>query len=129
MSVNKALVDEFKAYFGEDKCMACKADIEKELIYLAKAYKGNDPEKMDHTLEVMENHSLYSILDAHHYWGYSGWQLLPTYKDDWINTWVEIATRYANRSSIAGYIIIDEPYILIRKQFGLFRFPKHSSIN
>ena len=65
-----------------------------------------DPDLMDRVLNYLEQNGLYAILDFHHYgeWEEQGW------RQDWINLWVEIATRYANRSVIAGYELCNEPY-------------------
>jgi hypothetical protein len=68
-----------------------------------------DPEKMDRTLDLCEKYGLYAILDCHH-WEGPDWQLLPNYKDYWIQTWVEIANRYKNRSVVAGYELCNEAW-------------------
>ena len=73
-----------------------------------------DPEKMDYVLNLLEQNGLYAVLDCHHYWAteeVQGWDdVLPKYKQDWINCWVNIANRYKNRSVIAMYELCNEPY-------------------
>jgi hypothetical protein len=72
-----------------------------------------DPEKMDRTLDLCEKYGLYAILDCHHWQGTGDpdeWQLLPNYKDYWIQTWVEIAQRYKDRSVVAGYELCNEAW-------------------
>jgi len=73
-----------------------------------------DPAKMDYVLNLLEANGLYAVLDCHHYWAtkeVQGWDdVLPKYKQDWINCWVDIANRYKNRSVIAMYELDNEPY-------------------
>jgi len=73
-----------------------------------------DSAKMDYVLNLLEANGLYAILDCHHYWAtkeVQGWDdVLPKYKQDWINCWVDIANRYKNRSVIAMYELDNEPY-------------------
>ena len=63
-----------------------------------------DPVKMDRTLALCEKYDLYAILDCHHYSDIGDWP------QDWINTWVEIASRYENSSVVVGYELCNEPY-------------------
>ncbi|HKZ95136.1 MAG TPA: cellulase family glycosylhydrolase [Candidatus Bathyarchaeia archaeon] len=71
-----------------------------------------DPAKMDMALSIVEEYGMYAILDSHHYWAteeVEGWDdVVPKYKDEWIATWVDIATRYRDRPSIAAYELINE---------------------
>ena len=74
-----------------------------------------DPAKMDYVLNLLEQNGIYAVLDCHHYWatveGDQGWDdVLPKYKQDWINCWVAIANRYKNRSVIVMYELDNEPY-------------------
>jgi len=72
-----------------------------------------NPADMDRTLALCEKYGLYAILDCHQWQGTgdpSEWQLLPNYKDYWIQIWVEIATRYVNRSVVAGYELCNEAW-------------------
>jgi hypothetical protein len=77
-----------------------------------------DPIQMDEILDYLEAKGMYAILDNHQYWA-TAWQPDAT-PEDWISMWVEIATRYANRSSVLGYEINNEPY---GTMFGSYSFP------
>lgn len=85
-------------------------------------YKEAGFTRLDQVLTHCENHGLYVILDLH---SAQGWQNVHWHSDNasrislfWTNTqyqdryvrlWQEFARRYANRSVIAGYDILNEP--------------------
>ena len=116
---------DYYAYNGGPKQMAKYLDWLKEtgcnVIRLAFCVPGHrvahreyDPVLMDEILDICEQKGIYAVLDAHHYWAtkeVQGWDdVLPKYKAEWIQTWVQIATRYKNRSVIAAYELVNEPY-------------------
>jgi hypothetical protein len=65
-----------------------------------------DPDLMDYVLNYLEQNGLYAILDFHHYgeWEEQDW------RQDWINLWVQIATRYKDNPVVVGYELCNEPY-------------------
>ena len=85
-----------------------------------------NPQQMDEILDYAEAHGIYAILDNHQYWA-PDWYDEPKpstpeeWKQAWIDMWVEIATRYANRSSVLGYELNNEPY---GTMFGNYSFPE-----
>jgi len=66
-----------------------------------------DPAKVDRTLDLLEKYGIYGVLTCMHWQG-PDWQLVPNYKNLWVQTWVEIANRYKNRSIVAGYELCNE---------------------
>jgi aryl-phospho-beta-D-glucosidase BglC (GH1 family) len=78
--------------------------------------------RLDQVLRHCENHGLYVILDLH---SAQGWQnvhwhsdnasrislfwTVPHYQDRYVALWQEFARRYANRSVVAGYDVLNEP--------------------
>ena len=73
-----------------------------------------DPAKMDLVLDLLEANNIYAILDCMHYWAIPevhGWEdVMPNHEPDWINCWVEIANRYKDRSVVAMYELLNEPF-------------------
>lgn len=85
-------------------------------------YKESGFARLDKTLDFCEKHDLYVILDLH---SAQGWQNVhwhsdnasrisllwsdASYQDRYIALWKELAHRYANRSVVAGYDVLNEP--------------------
>ena len=85
-------------------------------------YKESGFTRLDKVLDLCEKHDLYVILDLH---SAQGWQNVhwhsdnasrisllwrdALYQDRYIGLWKEFARRYANRSVIAGYDVLNEP--------------------
>ena len=73
-----------------------------------------DPAKMDLVLNMLEQNGIYAVLTSMHYWAVpeiQGWEdVMPNHESDWINCWVNIANRYKNRSVIAMYELLNEPF-------------------
>ena len=85
-------------------------------------YKESGFARLDKVLDLCEKHDLYVILDLH---SAQGWQNVhwhsdnasrisllwrnASYQDRYIALWKEFARRYANRSVIAGYDVLNEP--------------------
>lgn len=85
-------------------------------------YKQSGFARLDKVLDLCEKHDLYVILDLH---SAQGWQNVhwhsdnasrisllwrdASYQDRYIALWKEFARRYANRSVIAGYDVLNEP--------------------
>ena len=85
-------------------------------------YKDSGFARLDDVLDLCEKHGLYVILDLH---SAQGWQNVhwhsdnasrisllwrdASYQDRYVGLWKEFARRYANRSVIAGYDLLNEP--------------------
>ena len=85
-------------------------------------YKEAGFARLDKVLDLCEKHDLYVILDLH---SAQGWQNVhwhadnasrisllwrdASYQDRNVGLWKEFARRYANRSVIAGYDVLNEP--------------------
>ena len=85
-------------------------------------YKEAGFARLDRVLNDCEKHGLYVILDLH---SAQGWQnvhwhsdnasrisllwTVSSYQDRYVALWQEFARRYANRTVIAGYDILNEP--------------------
>lgn len=85
-------------------------------------YKESGFARLDKVLDLCEKHDLYVILDLH---SAQGWQNVhwhsdnasrisllwrdASYQDRYVALWKEFARRYANRSVIAGYDVLNEP--------------------
>ena len=85
-------------------------------------YKESGFARLDKVLDLCEKHNLYVILDLH---SAQGWQNVHWHSDNasrisllwrdasyqkrYIALWKEFAQRYANRSVIAGYDVLNEP--------------------
>ena len=85
-------------------------------------YKESGFARLDKTLDLCEKHDLYVILDLH---SAQGWQNVhwhsdnasrislfwrdASYLDRYVALWKEFARRYANRSVVAGYDVLNEP--------------------
>ena len=85
-------------------------------------YKEAGFARLDRALNDCEKHGLYVILDLH---SAQGWQnvhwhsdnasrisllwTVSSYQDRYVALWQEFARRYANRTVIAGYDILNEP--------------------
>lgn len=85
-------------------------------------YKESGFARLDKILDLCEKHDLYVILDLH---SAQGWQNVhwhsdnasrisllwrdASYQDRYVGLWKEFARRYANRSVIAGYDVLNEP--------------------
>jgi len=85
-------------------------------------YKDSGFVRLDKILDLCEKHDLYVILDLH---SAQGWQNVhwhsdnasrisllwrnASYQDRYVALWKEFARRYANRSVIAGYDVLNEP--------------------
>jgi aryl-phospho-beta-D-glucosidase BglC (GH1 family) len=85
-------------------------------------YKEAGFARLDRVLNDCEKHGLYVILDLH---SAQGWQnvhwhsdnasrisllwTVSSYQDRYVALWQEFAGRYANRTVIAGYDILNEP--------------------
>ena len=90
-------------------------------------YEAEGWEKLDRAVEWCEKHGLYAILDPHalpggqsgHFvsdpekctglWGRAGLWRNEVYQDRAVALWKAIATRYADRSVIAGYDLMAAP--------------------
>ncbi|PVX25255.1 MAG: hypothetical protein CW716_08340 [Candidatus Bathyarchaeum sp.] len=72
-----------------------------------------EPELMDYAIDLCEQNGLYAILTCMHWWAASdvqGWdEPLPDHEQEWINCWVDIATRYKDRSAVFAYELYNEP--------------------
>lgn len=68
-----------------------------------------DFEMMDHAIGLCEKYGIYAVLTCMHWQG-DYWQLIPKYKDYWIETWVSVADRYKDVSSVAGYELCNEAW-------------------
>jgi hypothetical protein len=93
-------------------------------------------ERLDRALGWCEKHGLYTILDMH---AAPGWQnpdwhadnstgtgLLwkqRIFQDRYVALWTEIARRYAGRNAVAGYDLLNEPFVDERSDqlFGRYR--------
>ena len=85
-------------------------------------YKESGFARLDKVLDQCERHGLYVILDLHSAQGWQNvhwhsdnanrislfWEV-PHYQDRFIALWQEFARRYAGRSVIAGYDLLNEP--------------------
>ena len=85
-------------------------------------YKKSGFARLDKILDLCEKHNLYVILDLH---SAQGWQNVhwhsdnasrislfwrdASYQNRYVALWKEFAQRYANRSVIAGYDVLNEP--------------------
>lgn len=85
-------------------------------------YKESGFARLDKALDLCEKHDLYVILDLH---SAQGWQNVhwhsdnasrisllwrdASYQNRYVALWKEFAQRYANRSVIAGYDVLNEP--------------------
>jgi len=85
-------------------------------------YKEQGFARLDKVIALCEKHDLYVILDLH---SAQGWQNVhwhsdnaarislrwrdATYQDRYVGLWKEFARRYAHRSVIAGYDVLNEP--------------------
>ena len=85
-------------------------------------YKESGFARLDRVLDQCERHGLYVILDLHSAQGWQNvhwhsdnahrislfWEV-PHYQDRFVALWQEFARRYAGRSVIAGYDLLNEP--------------------
>src|SRR3984957_14022540 len=85
-------------------------------------YKESGFARLDKVIDLCERHDLYVILDLH---SAQGWQNVhwhsdnasrislfwrdASYQDRYVGLWKAFARRYANRSVIAGYDVLNEP--------------------
>jgi len=85
-------------------------------------YKESGFARLDKVLDLCEKHDLYVILDLH---SAQGWQNVhwhsdnasrislfwrdASYQNRFVALWKQFAQRYANRSVIAGYDVLNEP--------------------
>jgi len=66
-----------------------------------------DFDKMNHTLNILQQHGIYAILGDSSPCGPEG--LIPNYSQYWINNWVSIAQAFKNNPAIAAYELLNEP--------------------
>lgn len=77
---------------------------------------------LDYTIEQAEEHGMYVILDLHGAVGAQGWQdhsgcadknlywSTPEYQERTTWLWQQIAERYKNNGTVAGYGLLNEPW-------------------